>query len=300
MLVTNAALTEHAKAIRKLGKQTVENVIEIGRHLTEAKAEVKKLGGSWADWLKQEFDWNEISARRFMAVFECKSELDTVSDADLPLRTLYLLAAPGTSRAAREEVTNRTRNGEKLKHKEVAAVVKKHKRTGRRPVSGVVVDIETAIRNAGERGMSSDELKVRFEGKHHPQTVNSATNSLAKRDRIQDSGKRRQGRAAGGRPAVVYVYNPDPKPKKTAKVIDFDKHKSAIAKSLDLDGIVTLLATKTKGMRHEDKIELGVKILRKIGVSAGQVYNRDLALCREEGLVTEISFGRVSKKSRRK
>ena len=42
----NAILVEHAAAIRQLGKQTVENVIEIGRHLTEAKAEIKKLGRS--------------------------------------------------------------------------------------------------------------------------------------------------------------------------------------------------------------------------------------------------------------
>ena len=45
--ITNPVLAEHAAEIRRLGKQTVENVIEIGRHLAEAKAEVKKLGGAF-------------------------------------------------------------------------------------------------------------------------------------------------------------------------------------------------------------------------------------------------------------
>src|SRR5262245_49283022 len=110
-LVNSSALTAHANAIRRLGKQTIENVIEIGRHLVEAKAEVKKLGGSWSDWLKHEFEWSDQQARRFMHVFERKSELNTVLDSDLPLKSFYLLAAPETSKEARDEVTARVKRG---------------------------------------------------------------------------------------------------------------------------------------------------------------------------------------------
>src|SRR5215472_16998629 len=111
MLVRNLALTAHANAIRKLGKQTIENVIEIGRHLVEAKAEVKKLGGSWGDWLKHEFEWKTTSADRFMSVYDRKSELTNLVNADLPVSALYLLAAPTTSKEARDEVAARVKSG---------------------------------------------------------------------------------------------------------------------------------------------------------------------------------------------
>ena len=36
---------------------------------------MKKLGGSWADWLKHEFEWSEKQARNFIAVHDfTKSE----------------------------------------------------------------------------------------------------------------------------------------------------------------------------------------------------------------------------------
>src|SRR5215831_7300176 len=127
-LVRNSALTAHANAIRTLGKQTVENVIEIGRHLTEAKVEVKKLGGAWADWLKAEFGWRETSADNFMNVYRLvKSEDPNFGEADLPISALYLLAAPETTKAARDEVATKVKSGRKLKHQEVSDIVRKHK-----------------------------------------------------------------------------------------------------------------------------------------------------------------------------
>jgi len=234
MLVSNASLAAHANAIRKLGKQTVENVIEIGRHLAEAKAEVKKLGGAWGDWLKHEFKWSETQARNFTNVYDLtKSENATVANSDLPLKSLYLLAAPSTSKEARAEVAIRTKGGAKLKHKDVAAVVKKHKGKERKPVNGAAADIETAIKAAGTHGMTTDELKVKLGDKYHPQTINSTTNGLKHKDRIRWDGKTtRRGRAEGGRPGEVYVYNPDPKPKpkkkqgkQSAEVHNFSEHK---------------------------------------------------------------------------
>src|SRR5215831_1107977 len=109
---SNPILAKHAHAIRRLGKQTVENVIEIGRHLSEAKAEIKELGGSWGDWLKAEFGWSDQQARRFMHIFERKSELNKLLNADLPISALYLLAAPSTPETARTEIIERAQGGE--------------------------------------------------------------------------------------------------------------------------------------------------------------------------------------------
>jgi hypothetical protein len=123
----NAILVEHAAAIRQLGKQTVENVIEIGRHLTEAKAEIKKLGRSWGDWLEVEFKWSNQQARRCMHIFERKSELNNLLNADLPVSALYLLAAPSTPKEARNEIIERAQAGESVSVAKTKRVVKRHK-----------------------------------------------------------------------------------------------------------------------------------------------------------------------------
>jgi hypothetical protein len=59
-------LTEHAEAIRALRKKTVDSIVEIGRRLIEAK----ELAGSgnWLSWLKDEFDWGDATAKRYMQV----------------------------------------------------------------------------------------------------------------------------------------------------------------------------------------------------------------------------------------
>src|SRR5262245_28256585 len=134
-----AALTEHANAIRALGKRTVEsmaeNAVEIGRHLTEAKAEIKKLGGSWGDWLEAEFKWSDQQARRFMHIFKHKPQLNKLLNADLPISALYLLAAPSTPTDARDKVAERAQAGGPVSVAETEHIIeetKSHKQPAKR------------------------------------------------------------------------------------------------------------------------------------------------------------------------
>jgi len=111
--ITNPVLAEHAAEIRRLGKQTVENVIEIGRHLAEAKAEVKKLGGAFDDWLKAEFNWSHGQAYNFINVFERKSELSKFDKSNLPVSALLPACRPEhTAGGPRRD--NRTRRGGRI------------------------------------------------------------------------------------------------------------------------------------------------------------------------------------------
>jgi len=227
MIVSNAALNAHAKAIRALGKQTVESVIEIGRHLTEAKAEVKKLGGSWGDWLKTEFDWRDTSARRFMDVYERKSELAKLANQDLPLASLYLLAAPSTSKAARDEVAAKAKKG-RVKHKEVVTAVRTHKSSAPKQPKGLQARIIELVKAAPD-GLTTEQIQAALPDAHK-QTVNSQTNGLKKKGWLRYDGKRRKGKAIGGRPAEVYVYDPNPTPRqksggKPTSVVDFGERK---------------------------------------------------------------------------
>jgi hypothetical protein len=108
---TDAALTEHADAIRRLGKQCI---VEIGRRLSECRRIIKERGESWSDWLEREFEWSDQQARRFIHVYKQLSGLNKLLSEDFPVSALYLLAAPSTPAEARSEIAERAQAGERI------------------------------------------------------------------------------------------------------------------------------------------------------------------------------------------
>jgi hypothetical protein len=115
-------LAAHADAIRMLGKQTIHNIIEIGRHLTEARDDVGH--GNWLFWLSREFSWSDRTARNFMRVYRlslCRLPFqqqhlksENVSDLDISTSALYLLARPSMPDEVREEIFQRAETGEQI------------------------------------------------------------------------------------------------------------------------------------------------------------------------------------------
>jgi hypothetical protein len=128
------ALADHADTIRRLGKRATADIdsivtttaIEIGRHLTEAKAEVGH--GHFGNWIDKEFGWSDRTARNFMYVYALSLKSETVSDLRLPMRALYLLAAPSTPEQARTEILERAEAGEPVTGVEVKEAIKRVKR----------------------------------------------------------------------------------------------------------------------------------------------------------------------------
>jgi hypothetical protein len=120
----NTALAEHVTAIRKLGKQTVENVIEIGR-LIECKR-IRKYG-NWLPWLEQEFGWTDDTALNFMRIHEL-SKSRNFRDLRLPVSALYLLAAPSTPTEARDEIIERAQAGETVPVAEAKRIIEDTKK----------------------------------------------------------------------------------------------------------------------------------------------------------------------------
>jgi hypothetical protein len=147
-----AALAEHVAAIRTLGKQTAQNVIEIGRRLTECRAILKKTG-RWQSWLEDEFGWSDQQARRFIHVFERKSELNKLLTASLPV----------TSEASRVEIAQRAEMGETTDVAAVESAVAAHREPARKGRSKELPAAEapTEAAAAGRAGIgpaSSGEL----------------------------------------------------------------------------------------------------------------------------------------------
>jgi hypothetical protein len=120
-------MSDHAREIRKIGKRAADDIVEIGRRLTLCK---KLAGhGHWIAWLNREFGWNPSTAENFTHVYELSrsDKYGNFPNLTLPMSSLYLLAAPSTPEAARDEVMADAKAGKKLSHADVKKTVAKHK-----------------------------------------------------------------------------------------------------------------------------------------------------------------------------
>src|SRR5262249_19849032 len=105
--LTDPVLAEHANAIRALGKQAIENVIEIGHRLTECRNHSQMKHGDWLPWLEREFGWSDQTARNFMQVYELAGKTQNFWNLSRPVSGIYWLAAPSTPESARDQIIKR-------------------------------------------------------------------------------------------------------------------------------------------------------------------------------------------------
>jgi hypothetical protein len=78
-----------AAQIKRLEKQSIGNVVETGRLLSEARKLIKH--GDWRPWLKANFEWSPRTATRFVNVYQLSILLD-LSALNISLSALYRLA----------------------------------------------------------------------------------------------------------------------------------------------------------------------------------------------------------------
>lgn len=97
--------------------QTAQNILEIGRELTAAKAEVPH--GEWQDWFANNFNLTDRTAQKFMACAECFGKLNInvqfhstqlITMLELPVDEteafIEAKAAAGTPVEARQKATS--------------------------------------------------------------------------------------------------------------------------------------------------------------------------------------------------
>jgi Protein of unknown function (DUF3102) len=113
-------LKQHANEIRRLGKRAVADIIEIGQRLIEAK---KFAGhGNWLPWLKREFGWSDRAANNFMLVAEGAKSAN-FADFNVPVSSLYRLAAPSTPAGVIEAVADGSARGESFTNKQIKTMI---------------------------------------------------------------------------------------------------------------------------------------------------------------------------------
>ena len=144
--VTGATATRfldgHVARIRMLGKNIVTDIVEIGRLLTECKRRLPH--GAWLPWLQREFGWTEQTALNYMRLYEAADKSKKFLDLDVPVSSLFLLTAPSTPEAAREEVIQRA-TGKPLRHREVKAIIAEHRAEERPFVAQQTADIPHSV-----------------------------------------------------------------------------------------------------------------------------------------------------------
>ena len=104
-------LSEHANAIRSIGPRVVADVIEIGHRLGLRKNHLRH--GLWAKWLEREFGWSHRTADNFINISKL-AKYEKISNLNVPLSGLYLLARPSVSEGVRAEIIQRAKGGEKV------------------------------------------------------------------------------------------------------------------------------------------------------------------------------------------
>jgi hypothetical protein len=122
---TEHFLAEKAERIRTRVRRVAQDIVEIGKDLSEARERCQH--GEWLPWLKREFGWSEAAAYNYIAVYERLGPKLPTGGTLEPLRidasALYLLAQQSTPEAVRDQAIERAQTGEHMTRETVREMV---------------------------------------------------------------------------------------------------------------------------------------------------------------------------------
>ena len=117
-----------ADRIRSLVKPSVGDIIAIGQELQIAKGKLEH--GRFGEWIVAEFCMSARSAENYMRAAALAADKNEIV-SDLPLTTLYLLAAPSTPNQVRDKIIARFQGGEVIPVEAVKRMVCEAKEAAR-------------------------------------------------------------------------------------------------------------------------------------------------------------------------
>lgn len=142
---TRILVQQHANGIKSLMRRTAQDVINIGQKLLEVK---EQLGhGHFEAWLRAEFNWGQWTARKFMQVTRQFKSVN-FTDLSIDASALYLLAAPSTPEAVRQQALERAGQGEAITHAKVKAIASPYEKSTKSKASKPFT-IDIAAETAG-------------------------------------------------------------------------------------------------------------------------------------------------------
>lgn len=121
---TRITVQGNTRAIKERMARTAQDIADIGGYLADTRARLEH--GLFLVWLAAEFDMSERTAYNYIAVNE-RFKSANFAEMSVATSALYLLAAPSTPEAAREEALQRASAGETITHQKAQEIVTVHK-----------------------------------------------------------------------------------------------------------------------------------------------------------------------------
>lgn len=115
-------LKKITEQLHQLRRRHSQDVIEIGRLLVEAKAQLEH--GEWLPWLQKEFAWSRTSAERFIRAHSKFGGSQIAQVGHFEPSTICLLAEKKTPPEAVKAVLDLAKDGAPVAHKEALRIVK--------------------------------------------------------------------------------------------------------------------------------------------------------------------------------
>lgn len=120
---TRIVVQQRTSEIKGLMRRAAQDIVDIGLKLIEVK---ERLGhGGFEAWLGAEFGWSDQTARRFMHVAKRFGQNQQI--VGFEPSALYLLSAPSTPDAAREQALEHAASGQPMTHTKAKEIVAAHK-----------------------------------------------------------------------------------------------------------------------------------------------------------------------------
>jgi Protein of unknown function (DUF3102) len=187
-----------AARIHELARATAEGVRMIGQYLTEVKVQLGH--GKFLEWIEREFAWSEWSARRFMTVHE-RFKTSNLTDLEIDVSALYLIAAPKTPEPVRGEVMRRAEAGERITRQVALDAIAEFRERGTLP-QGVsmpqIIEAAESHHTAVHQDLPSPEVARNIaiqtgkhtldsEGTYQPPVTEQVENEWLERMRLLDA-----------------------------------------------------------------------------------------------------------------
>ncbi len=144
-----------AVAIVRSGRKAQDGMIEMGQRLLEVKALLPH--GQFSDWCETEFSMSQRTVQRMMAVAEAFSDAEKRRSVSLfSDSALYLLAAPSTPEAAREEVIAEAQaSGSSPTKARVQEIIEQHKPPA--PSYAAVWELESKVKSVVTKNIGAGD-----------------------------------------------------------------------------------------------------------------------------------------------
>lgn len=130
---------------RQIRAVAASAVVEIGRHLIEARGRVGD--GYFLAWLGEKFkQWSQRTAYNYMNLAERFPDLQALANVPVTNEALYLLAGPSVPQSVRDEAIEKAENGDRITKKDAEGLV-------RESVQKAVADYRASQHDAMERAI---------------------------------------------------------------------------------------------------------------------------------------------------